>query len=879
MIDQSHSQNLAARPRARLFLAIAKPLTGRKPVWPLLFRLLYAALLVLPAFSVSAGVVFNSLYSFHGFPNGANPEAGLVQASDGNFYGTTCGGYPNGEGSVFKITTNGVLTTLYLFTGGNDGGNPHAGLVQGRDGNFYGTTEFGGSNGYGTVFQISTSGTLTPLHSFAGTDGENPVAGLVQGSDGYFYGTTESGGAYTNQYGQGGTVFKITTNGVLTTLYAFGMVTNAASYPLDGSEPEAGLVQGSDGYFYGTTAYGGTYNCGTVFKISTNGVLTNLHTFDGAGDGENPLPGLVQGIDGNFYGTTSVGGYYPYGVGTVFRISTNGVLTTLYLFRGGDDGGTPQAGLVLGSDGNFYGTTSQGGTTNNNNYYGYYGYGIVYKITTNGVLTNLYSFTGGADGGNPQAGLVLGSDGKLYGTTFQGGTNLYGGTVFEISTNGALASLYSFSGGNDGVNPAAALVQGNDGSFYGTTSYGGTNSGYGTAFRISANGALTSLCSFANGPPSGLIQASDGKFYGTTSGGVYGGEGSVFAISTNGTLTYLHFFDGVIESFVIPPDNDGANPRAGLVQGSDGSFYGTTYYGGTSYLFYGGQEQTLGTVFKITTNGEETILKSFSFDATGELPEAGLALGSDGLLYGTTTTGYTPRQNQGPNGPGTFFVISTNGVLTVLGLIDGTSEATLVQGNDGNLYGTTEFGGMNSAGTVIGTSTNGLTSLYSFTGSNDGANPHAGLVQGSDGNFYGTTEFGGTNGAGTVFQFNTNGGLTSLYSFTGSNDGAHPQAGLVQGRDGSFYGTTSAGGQYGAGTVFRLTLMPEFQAVVVTNNTLGLTWSTEAGGTYQLQYNSDLSSSNWSNLGSAYTATGATLSTMDTLTNGRQRFYRLVLSP
>ena len=172
-----------------------------------------------------------------------------------------------------------------------------------------------------------------------------------------------------------------------------------------------------------------------------------------------------------------------------------------------------------------------------------------------------------------------------------------------------------------------------------------------------------------------------------------------------------------------------------------------------------------------------------------------------------------------------------------------------------------------------------LTTIYSFTGTNHGSSPGTGLVQGSDGYFYGTTECGGTYTNGTVFQISRNGAYTSLYSFTGGNDGAWPVAGLVPGSDGSFYGTTYDGGVGSAGTIFRLTIVPEFQTVTQTNNTLSLTWSTEAGGKYQLQFNSDLSSTNWTSLGSPFTATGATCCTTDCVTNGPQRFYRLVLSP
>jgi uncharacterized repeat protein (TIGR03803 family) len=806
---------------------------------------------VLPAFCAQAGMVLTSLYSFQVIPNGANPYAGLVQGSDGNLYGTTeAGGTNGGNGTVFKISANGELTSLYSFTGGNDGGDPYAGLVEGSDGNFYGTTYEGGTNDNGTVFKIGANGELTSLYSFTGgNDGASPYAGLVEGSDGNFYGTTYEGG--TND---AGTVFKISADGALTSLYSF-IGTN------DGANPEAGLAQGSDGSFYGTTYDGGTNGAGAVFKISTGGALTSLYSFSGGNDGANPQAGLALGSDGNFYGTTSEGGTND--DGAVFKIGASGALTSLYSFTGGDDGANPYAGLVQGSDGNFYSTTYDGGTN---------GSGTVFKISAKGALTSLYSFTSGNDGGYPADGLVQGSGGSFYGTTQYAGANGYGnGTVFKISANGALSNLYSFTGILDGANPDAALVQGSDGKFYGTTFGGGTNEA-GTVFKISTNGALTSLYSFTGFidgayPQAGLVDGSDGNLHGTTTGGGTNGNGTVFQISTDGALTTLYSFTG---------GNDGGDPEAGLVQGNDGSFYGTTYDDGTNGF---------GTVFKISTNVELTSLYSFSSGSDGANPDAGLVQGSDGNFYGTTEDGGTSGSIFAS---GTVFKISTNGELAILypftGGNDGANpQAGLVQGNDGNLYGTTYWGGTNQSGTVFQISTKGaLTSLYSFTGGNDGANPQAVLVQGSDGDFYGTTVSGGTDGYGTVFKIGANGGLTSLYSFTGANDGGDPEAGLVQGSDGSLYGTTEYGGQGGNGTVFRLTAMrlaPAFQAETLTKGTLSLTWTTEAGGMYQLQYNSNLSSSNWINLGSLFTATGATLNTTDSVTNGPQRFYRVVLLP
>jgi uncharacterized repeat protein (TIGR03803 family) len=384
-----------------------------------------------------------------------------------------------------------TFTTLYSFTGGNDGYGPN-GLVLGRDGGFYGTTVNGGTNSAGTVFKINPSGTLTSLYSFTGTtDGANPAAGLVQGSDGYFYGTTQSGGNPSDGP-PGGTVFKIGTNGALTSLYSFTASTAAGDN--DGSAPKAGLVQGSDGNFYGTTFGGGWLGPfmnigpnGIVFKISTHGNLTS-YFFTTPNDtpmpvGANPAAGVVQGSDSFFYGTTQSGG--KGNAGTVFKFDPNATwpISILYSFTGGNDGGGPLAGLVQGSDGFFYGTTPDGGKNS---------MGTVFKINPSEVLTTLYSFNSGNDGANPAAGLVQGSDGYFYGTTQIGGTNGGEGTIFRIGSTGDYTSLYSFSGGGDGSNPQSALVQASDGSFYGTTANGGS-SGAGTVFRLTVPLGLPKL--------------------------------------------------------------------------------------------------------------------------------------------------------------------------------------------------------------------------------------------------------------------------------------------------------------------------------------------------------------------------------------------------
>ena len=231
--------------------------------------------------------------------------------ADGNFYGTTCFLSSRSFGTVFKITPQGALTTLYTFcsqAGCADGYCPHGGLIQGRDGDLYGTTAFNGANGYGTVFKITPEGTLTTLHNFNYRDGAAPLAALIEGRDRNFYGTTSQGGAFGN-----GEIFKMTPAGSVKVLYSFCAQPQCA----DGAQPTSTLVQAADGNFYGTT-YGGVYGAdyGTVFKLTRGGRLTTLHSFNGI-DGTFPYAGLIQGSDGAFYGTTSGG---LFGTGTIFRL-------------------------------------------------------------------------------------------------------------------------------------------------------------------------------------------------------------------------------------------------------------------------------------------------------------------------------------------------------------------------------------------------------------------------------------------------------------------------------------------------------------------------------------------------------------------------------
>ncbi len=373
--------------------------------------------------------------------------------------------------------------------------------------------------------------------------------------------------------------------------------------------------------------------------------FTTLADFDTT-DGANPAAGLVQGADGNFYGTTDQGGRKcGFGsCGIVFRVTPGGTITAIYGFcflENCTDGQFPQAPLVLSNDGKFYGTTSAGGDLPCGLSGGC---GTVFSITPNGKLTTLYRFcslTNCTDGVLPTAALVQAANGDFYGTTSQGAI-LNGGTVFKITAVGKLTTLYSFCSRTncaDGAYPVAGLIQASDGSFYGTTAAGGsgrgncdTEVGCGTIFRIMPSGAFTKLYDFCSQPNctdggnvlAGLIQATDGSLYGTTQYGggitcdVPHGCGTIFKIAPEGTVTTLHTFEGT----------DGLSPIAGLVQATNGNFYGTTRYAGPNGY---------GTIFQITSAGVLTTLHGFDM-TDGSVPN-GLLQSTNGILYGTAGTG------------------------------------------------------------------------------------------------------------------------------------------------------------------------------------------------------------------------------------------------
>lgn len=370
------------------------------------------------------------------------------------------------QGQTKNPWNNHHYKIFYAFKGGSDGAYPTGNLLQDAMGNLYGAAAIGGPPlCYGTIFKLDSTGKKTVMHCFTGSpDGSIPNGGLIQDTDGNLFGTTYEGGVADNC----GIVFKLGKNGKETVLYRFNR--------LDACSPFAGLVRDARGNLYGTTYVGGVYNDGTVFKLDTTGALTVLHSFNWELDGDMPLAGLLMDAAGNLYGITEFLAGYS---GDVFKVSSTGVFTVLHAFTSPpEDGRYPAAGLFRDKAGNLYGTTQAGGSGGDN--------GTVFEIDKDGVETLLFSF-GGSDGEVPQAALIRDQKGNFYGTTFEGGPGHCGGyygcgTVFTLDTNGKERVLHDFDY-TDGSQPDGGLIWDRQGDLYGTATDGGPF-GHGVVFKI-----------------------------------------------------------------------------------------------------------------------------------------------------------------------------------------------------------------------------------------------------------------------------------------------------------------------------------------------------------------------------------------------------------
>jgi len=368
----------------------------------------------------------------------------------------------------------------------------------------------------------------------------------------------------------------------------------------DGLWPYAGVISDESGNLYGTTGAGGAtcrlYGCGTVFKLAPDGTQTVLHAFTAGTDGSGPYGGLIADASGNLFGTTASGGSdgcggSDYGCGTVFRISASGEENIIYAFAGGNDGAYPEAAVVADKKGNLYGTTVDGGGgTQCIVQFG--GCGTIFRINPRGRERILYAFSGGSDGANPQAALLIDKAGNLFGTTAYGGNTSACnqgaspgcGTVFEIAADGTEKTLYAFNGGNDGWSPVASLVKDRSGNLYGTTEAGGSTTacngvGCGIVFKLAPDGTESILYDFTGGndgahPAAGLVRDRRGNLYGTTLAGGSGDQGTVFKLSVSGTLSVLNTFTG-----------QGSAPVANLLAGPNKLLYGTTEFGSDGTVF------------------------------------------------------------------------------------------------------------------------------------------------------------------------------------------------------------------------------------------------------------------------------------------------------
>ena len=667
------------------------------------------------------------------------------------------------------------------------------------------------------------------LHNFASPlHGAYPANGVIRDEQGNLYGTTN--GAYSDVPGGGtnnaGVVFKLDPWGNETVLYSF---TGGA----DGSSPND-LTRDWAGNLYGTTTYGGS-GFGVVFKVDRSGNETVLYSFTGGADGGNP-GSVILDWKGNLYGSTGSGGA---GYGVVFKLDPSGKETVLYTFTGGSDGAYPNLNVALDLLGNFYGTTNNGGLA---------GAGVVFKVDPSGHETVLYTFTGGADGANPN-GVTRDWQGNLYGTASGGGGTAGAGVVFKVDPSGHETVLYTFTGGNDGGYSDAGVALDRFGNVYGTTNGGGT-AGLGVVFKVNPGGQETVLHTFTRGTDgnqpylAGVILDARGNLYGTTAFNGAGGQGAVYKLDPSGNATVVYAFPG---------DTDGQYPyNNGVILGSDGQLYGTTALGGQSgggvvyQLNGGGRHETVlysfatftsngfdrpsggvirdpagnlygttfigqadvgygfGVVYKVDTAGHARVLHNFTNGADGGNPYGGVTLDSKGNLYGTASGG-------GASGAGVVFKIDKSGNEIVLYSFTGGADGgypfgSVIIDSKGNLYSTTQGGGASGAGVVFKIDKSGNeTVLYSFTGGADGGYPLGGVIRDSAGNLYGTTNGGGASGAGVVYKIDASGNETALYSFTGGADGGYPLW-VVLARDlaGNLYGTTAGGGTASAGVVFKV---------------------------------------------------------------------------
>ncbi|MEQ1733288.1 MAG: choice-of-anchor tandem repeat GloVer-containing protein [Bacteroidia bacterium] len=631
--------------------------------------------------------------------NGGYPEGQLLLASDGNLYGTTDNGGLNNSGILFQYNyVTDTLINKFNFEGTTSGQYAIATLMQANNGLLYGVCSYGGLNNAGTLFSYNiTTDTLIVKANFTGANGKEAFGELLQAADGNLYGQAYSGGINNN-----GALYCY--NIALDTLIRKVSFKNATT----GGRPTSGLMQAYNGKLYATTTIGGTGFNGTLYEYDyVADTLIVKVNFTYPIIGSQSYSTLLQLNDSTLYGTTYSGGAAGYG--TIFQYSPNtDTVIVKFNFNTANGGaGETDGSLMLATDGNLYGFSYSGGTANKGSLY-------QYNLSTDTAIVKV-SFGDVTIGANPEAGLLKASNGKLYGTTTKGG--IYnGGVLFEYDmATKTHTKKFDFNNSAVGSSPQGSLMQASSGLLYGTTSTGGVN-GYGTLFTynlITDTLIVKASFNYSNGSEAkgSPIEASNGMLYGTTrSGGVYG-YGVLYKYSPiTDTLIVTHNFD---ENGI-----EGAFPSATVLQAFNGKIYGTTEYGNFND----------GAIFEydITTDSL-VVVKTFTV-ATGVQPLKGLIQGKDSLLYGVTIGG-------GANGQGTMYAYNlVDNTLTVkidLNSTTGTNLTTLLQANDGNIYGLAQNQGANNSGALFQYNlANSATNiqLY-FDGTLQGANPAGELIE------------------------------------------------------------------------------------------------------------------------------------------------------
>lgn len=585
---------------------------------------------------------------------------------------------------------------------------------------------------------------------------------------------------------------------LLLILPTFAGLEVVASFQKPGTQATGRLLRLASGESYGTASSGGAQGLGSVFRVTAAGAVETVVSFTGTTGsvpGSGPTAGLVLGADAAFYGTTSAGG--AGGFGTVFKVTAAGVFTKLLDFTGtaGAAKGAVPGPLVLHPDGNFYGVTAAGGAG---------GFGTVFKMTPAGTLTTLAEFTGTAGttkGAEPTGALAV-SGTTLYGVTRIGGVlNVNLGTIFRITTAGSFTSLHDFTGTN-GARPAGGLFLHSNGLLYGTTEFGGAE-GFGTAFSLSTatTPVFTLIRSFADlvgSQPVGEFVAADATtLLGTVSTGGVSGWGGIYKLTTGGVFTMLASFTG--EGGIVP----GAAPRAGLAPDGSGFYHGVTSAGGPG---------NLGTVFKINAAGTYSVTAHLS-PPTGWMPSgAPVADGAGGWLF--------PLAAGGSGGGGVLARWSPGGGLSIAEAFGGTigsapDGALLLK--SGAYYGVTSQGAASGRGAAYRYQPGiGLSLVNAFT-STGGALPQGALIDGSDGALYGVGREGGTSARGTVYKVTTAGVRTRIVSFTGltgATPGSSPRGPLVLAANQNNYGVTARGGSTDNGVLFKISPLGTYTALV-----------------------------------------------------------------